>query len=338
LPGRREAAIKAADNRRKETMRFPAAFLASLLLSGCVAASAGGGGGTAAIGPSPRYTFWRPAPVLDAPEPNEVVSAAPAEAWRPIDPENLLVMELKEGGRIVIELAPDFAPVHIANIRAFARGGWWNNASVYRVQDNYVAQWGNGDAKVPLPAGVEKAPPAEYNRPLDGLDVRPLGFPDSYAPMAGHAGGWPVGYDPEAGRAWLAHCYGMVGVGRDLAPDTGTGGELYAVIGHAPRHLDLNIALVGRVIEGIALLSARPRGTEALGFYKDPAQGIGIARIRLASDMPAGERPAFEVLRTDSDWFSRFVTGRANRGGEFFNRPAGGVDLCNALVPVRKKG
>jgi peptidylprolyl isomerase len=286
---------------------------------------------------SARYHFWRPAPVAEAPDPTQTVAAAAPEAWRPIEADNLLVMELKEGGRIVIELAPAFAPVHIANVRAFARAGWWNGASIYRVQDNYVAQWGNGDAKIDLPAGVVRQPPPEYHRALEGLAARPLGFPDSYAPMVGHAEGWPIGYDPEAGQAWLTHCYGSVGVGRDLHPDTGTGGELYAIIGHAPRHLDLNIAVIGRVVEGMALLSARPRGTGNLGFYENPAQNIAIARIRLASDMAAGERPAYEVLRSDSDAFSRYVTGRANRGGEFFQRPAGGVDICNALVPVRKR-
>ncbi|MBV9930180.1 MAG: peptidylprolyl isomerase, partial [Alphaproteobacteria bacterium] len=254
---------------------------------------------------------WRPVPVSGAQEPSEVVKAAPADAWRDIAPENLLVVELKDGGRIVIELAPDFAPVHVANVRAFARGGWWNGSSVYRVQDNYVAQWGNNEAKTPFPAGVVAKPPAEYSRPLAGLDVRPLGYPDSYAPLVGHAGGWPVGYDRQAARAWLTHCYGFVGVGRDLAPDTGSGGELYAVIGHAPRHLDLNIALVGRVVEGMALLSARPRGTGNLGFYEDPRQNVGILRARLAADMPAAERPRFQAMRTDSASFAAYVTGRA---------------------------
>jgi peptidylprolyl isomerase len=279
---------------------------------------------------------WHPSPVLDAPEPSKVVQDASPEAWRPIDPENLLVIELKEGGRIVIELAPAFAPVHVANVRAFARGGWWTNSAVYRVQDNYVSQWGNNEAKIPYPAGVVAKPPAEYDRPLAGLTVRPLGYPDAYAPLVGHADGWPVGYDSATGRAWLTHCYGYVGVGRDLAPDTGSGGELYAVIGHAPRHLDLNIALIGRVIEGMPLLSARPRGTGALGFYEDPKQNIGIARARLASDMPPAERPRYEAMRTDSDAFARYVLGRANRGGDFFKRSAGGVDICNAPVPVRK--
>lgn len=282
---------------------------------------------------------WRPEPVSGAREPSDVVAATTAQDWRTIEPENLLVMDLADGSRVVIELAPDFAPVHVANIRAFARGGWWNGATVYRVQDNYVAQWGNGEADTPLPQGVVRTPPAEYDRPLAGLAVRPLGFPDPYAPAAGHAAGWPVAYDGDSGRAWLTHCYGTVGVGRDLSPDTGTGGELYAVIGHAPRHLDLNIAAVGRVIDGMPALSARPRGSGPLGFY-DSERGetpIPIARVRLAADMAEAERPSYEAMRTEGPAFAAFVTGRANRGGSFFIRPAGGADVCNVQVPVRRR-
>jgi peptidylprolyl isomerase len=301
--------------------------LAALLLGSCAPAPA----------PAPQAAPWRPTPVGNAVEPSEVIAASQATEWREVAPENLLIMDLKDRSRIAIELAPVFAPVHVANIRALARAGWWDGASVYRVQENYVVQWGVNESDKPLPPEIVKAPPAEYDRPLAGLNVRPLGYPDPYAPMVGHSGGWPIGYDPASGRAWLTHCYAMVGVGRDLAPDTGTGGELYAVIGHAPRHLDLNIATVGRVIEGFDALTARRRGTEALGFIKDPAQHVPIARVRLAADMPPGERPRYEVMRTDSPAFSAYVTGRANRGGSFFDRPAGGVDLCNALVPVRKK-
>ena len=273
-----------------------------------------------------------------------MIAASAASDWRPIDPENLLVMDLADangvaGGRVIIELAPEFAPVHIANMRRFARAGWWNNATIYRVQENYVAQWGNGDAEVALPEGVVGAPPAEYERPLAGLDIRHLGFPDSYAPLAGHANGWPVAWDPRRRMAWLTHCYARVGVGRDVAPSTGTGGELYAVIGHSPRHLDRNIANVGRVVEGIGLLSARPRGTGNLGFYlADRGEApIPIASIRVAADMPAAERPQYEAMRTDTQTFTRYVTGRANRGGTFFQVPAGGVDLCNVNVPVRRR-
>ncbi|MDQ3139241.1 MAG: peptidylprolyl isomerase [Pseudomonadota bacterium] len=308
-------------------MRFivPAAAAIAALATSCTQAPAVG-----------QQAGWRPQPVTNAIEPADTIKNAPADAWRMIAPENLLLMDLANGARIAIELAPDFAPQHVANIRAFARAGWWTGASVYRVQDNYVVQWGIGDAERPMPAGVVALPPAEYDRALAGLAIRPLGYPDAFAPMVGHVDGWPVGYDPASGRAWLTHCYGTVGVARDLAPDTGSGSELYAVSGHAPRQLDLNIALVGRVIDGFDRLTATPRGTEALGFIKDPANHVPISRVTLAADLPAASRPAYQVMRTDSDSYSAYILGRANRGGTFFQRPAGGTDVCNAGVPTRK--
>ena len=277
------------------------------------------------------------APPAKPKTPSEIVAEAPASAWRDIPADDLLVMNLRNGAQVVIQLAPAFAPVHVANIRALAKGGWWSGAAIYRVQDNYVVQWGNNESTKPLPAGVVAKPPAEYHRALKGLAVRPLGYADGYAPSAGFAAGWPIGYDPKAGTANLAHCYGYVGVGRDLSPDTGTGGELYAVIGHAPRHLDRNIAIVGRVIEGIERLSSLPRGTEALCFYKDESMHVPIAMVRLASEIPLSERPAYQHMDTQSPSFGAYVKARANRKDDFFIRPAGGVDLCNAAVPIRKK-
>ncbi len=277
------------------------------------------------------------APAKKLPTPTDIVNGAPAGAWRTIAADDLLVMELKSGGRVVLQLAPQFAPVHVANIRALARGNYWDGATIYRVQDAYVVQWGLNESDRGFPAGVTAKPPAEYTRPLKGLAVKPLGYADPYAPGAGFVNGWPVAYNARGNWANLAHCYGSVGVGRDLSPDTGTGGELYAAI--APlRHLDRNIAVVGRVIDGMANLSALPRGTEALGFYKDKAQYVPIASVRLASDMPAAERPAFEYLDTSSASFARYLRIRANRHDDFYIRPAGGVDLCNVTVPVRKKG
>lgn len=269
--------------------------------------------------------------------PGEIVAAAPAGAWIPIPADDLLLMDLKSGGRIVLQLAPAFAPVHVANIRALARSGYWQGAAVYRVQDNYVAQWGNNESEKPWPAGVRAKPPAEYQRSLRGLRVKPLGFPDSYAPAAGFAGGWPIANSTRGGWATLAHCYGMVGVGRGLE-DTGTGGELYVIIGHATRHMDRNLAIVGRVVEGIEYLSSLPRGTEALGFYKEPSQAAPIASIRLASDMPAAERPQFEVMDSLSGAFARYIGVRGHRNDDFYRVPARGVDLCNVQVPVRRRG
>jgi peptidylprolyl isomerase len=277
------------------------------------------------------------APARKVLTPTDVVNAAPASAWKTIPAEDLLVMDLKNGGRVVLQLAPQFASVHVANIRALARGNYWDGATIYRVQDAYVAQWGLNESDKGFPAGVKAKPPAEYTRPLRGLRVTPLGHDDSYAPGAGFVDGWPVAYSRKGGWANLAHCYGAVGVGRNLSPDTGTGGELYAAL-NPLRHLDRNIAVVGRVIDGMGNLSALPRGTEALGFYKDKAQYVPVASIRLASDMPGAERPSYEYLDTGSASFARYLTVRANRHDDFYIRPAGGVDLCNVNVPVRKKG
>jgi peptidylprolyl isomerase len=268
--------------------------------------------------------------------PNDIVAQSPASAWKAIAADDLLVMDLANGGRVIIQLAPEFAPAHVANIQALARGNYWQGATIYRLQDNYVAQWGH-NADKPWPTGVTPKPPAEYTRPLTGLSIRPLGSPDAYAPAAGFADGWPVAFSRQGGWADLVHCYGSVGVGRDASPDTGTGGELYAVIGNAPRQLDRNIAVVGRVIDGIDKLSSLPRGTEALGFYKDAAQYVPIARIQLASQMPVGERPSYEYMDTASPTFAQYLDVRANRHDDFYIQPAGGVDLCNVQVPVRKK-
>ncbi|HEV2594931.1 MAG TPA: peptidylprolyl isomerase, partial [Sphingomicrobium sp.] len=271
------------------------------------------------------------------PTPNDIVASAPERAWKAIPADDLMIVDLANGGRVTIQLAPEFAPVHVANIRALARGGYWTGSSVYRVQDNYVAQWGQNDSKLPWPKGVTAKPPAEYTRSLKGLAPKALGFPDPYAPGAGFLDGWPIAYSARGGWADLAHCYGSVGVGRDLSPDTGTGGELYAVIGQAPRQLDRNIALVGRVVDGIDRLSTLPRGTEALGFYKDKAQYVSIRRVRLASDMSAEERPSYEVMDTSSPTFARYLRIRANRHDDFYIAPAGGVDLCNVQVPIRRR-
>ncbi|MCW3796266.1 peptidylprolyl isomerase [Sphingomonas sp. BN140010] len=289
----------------------------------------------------PVQTLILAAPLTAAPEPakpltpSDIVAAAPASAWRTIPAEDLLVIDYDAGGRTVVQLAPTFAPVHVANIRALASGGYWQGSAVYRVQDNYVAQWGTNDDKKPLPPGIVAKPPAEYVRSARGFAIRPLGFADPYAVRTGHAGGWPVAQYRD-GSVSLIHCYGTVGVGRDLAPDTGMGGELYAVIGHAPRQLDRNIAIVGRVVEGIEQMSALPRGTEALGFYKEGSVARKIASVRLASALPAADRPSFQYMAETSPTFAAYARARANRNDPFYRVAAGGVDICNAPVPVRR--
>lgn len=261
---------------------------------------------------------------------------APPADWVAIPDDEMIVFDLANGRRVVVRLAPArYTPVHVANIRKLAAARWWDGESVYRVQDNYVAQWGDPTEKKPLPTGVVPNPPPEYVWPRFDA-VATLAKGDPYATRAGYSrDGWPLATNGR--ESWLPHCYGMVGVARNLAPSTGSGGDLYANIGHAPRHLDRNIAIVGRVIDGIDALSTLPRGTGGgLGLYEDPKQYVPIARARMASDLPVAERPRFQYRRTDTPSFAAWIRARENREPPFFTVPAGGADICNALPPVRK--
>lgn len=271
----------------------------------------------------------------DTRTPSEITAAAPASDWIDIPESDLLVMETAGRGRVVIQLAPDFAPVHVANIRKLAAQRWWDGTSINRVQDNYVVQWGDATEKKALPGDVTALPPDEYTRDASALSPEWIEWPDPYAKKTGFLNGWPVGGDGKGKSVWLTHCYGMVGVGRNMAPDTGTGAELYAVIGQAPRHLDRNIALIGRVIEGMEFLSSRPRGTEALGFYGDPKQRIAITSIMPMGDVVARKKVQYQYLTGSA--FRDYEGARANRRDPFFNVPAGGADVCNIPVPIRKK-
>ena len=166
---------------------------------------------------------------------------------------------------------------------------------------------------------------------------------DPYAEAGAFWRGWPLVGSSQGEIVWPVHCYGMVGVGRNYSPDTGSGAELYTVIGPAPRHLDRNIALVGRIIEGIHHLSSLPRGNGELGFYADfeqdkrtPILSIDIAADLLVSESePAGLTYSYEYLSTESESFARYAEARVNRRDPFFIHPAGGADICNIPVPVR---
>ncbi|MEH6790962.1 peptidylprolyl isomerase [Parasphingorhabdus sp.] len=291
------------------------------------------------------------------PSPGEIVKQATPEEWLAIAPSDLLVMDLApdaagEARRVIIQLMPEpFSQGWIRNIRKLAAAHWWDGTSINRVQDNYVVQWGDASEKKALPEGLETVPESEYVTPIaDDMVINGMAthiisqasndkyFPsngkDPYTNETSFMTGWPFGFADNGVSP--VHCYAAVGVGRNLSPDTGSGAELYTVIGHAPRHLDRNIAVVGRVIEGIEHLSSLPRGKGDLGFYEDEGKRVPISSIRLASALPTADQPRFEYLNTDGDTFAKYADARANRRDPFFNLPAGGADICNIPVPVRR--
>jgi peptidylprolyl isomerase len=266
----------------------------------------------------------------------DVLAATTPADWRSLDAENTLYLQLSQG-RVVIELAPHFAPQHADNLRKLVRGGYFDGLAIVRSQDNFVVQWGDPDGKRSLGDARSTLPPEFTVKVTPALPFERLPDADGYAPEVGFSQGFPAGRDPRTGEAWLAHCYAMVGAGRGNEPDSGNGAELYVVTGHAPRQLDRNIALVGRVVKGMELLATQPRGSGPLGFYEKAEQQAPITSVRIAADVPVAERENLEILRTDTERFRQLVEVRRNRRDDWYLVPAGYIDLCNVPIVARPR-
>ena len=254
-------------------------------------------------------------------------------------PNDLLVMDLAGGKRVVIQLAPQFAPVHVANVRTWRAAVTGPRRPSIASSTIGCTQWGlNGcerwrhvNADFPQVSSLVRL--EEYERAAAGLKTVPMGSPDPYS-MKGGLCGRLAGRAPAARQANPTYCYGAVGVARDAAPDTGNGSELFAVIGATARRLDRNYALIGRVLSGMENLSALPRGTGRDGRLCQGPGADPITAVRIATDIPAADRPRFEYLRTGSPAFADYVKLASHRAD--YGVPSPGADLCAVPVPVRK--
>jgi peptidylprolyl isomerase len=310
-------------------------------------------GQAAAAAPPP------PAKALSA---SDIVKAAPGD-WVAIAPQDLLVMALAPDAKghprqVVIQLIPaPFSQGWVGNLRKLAEAHWWDGLSVYRVQDNWVAQWGDGDNEDKAKA---RPCPQVWRRWMKGsMNSTDRSGKFATTIIASQAWNrWTGGANRSVstlifsrgsrpGRLWqgLAHgdeCQDQLAHpllrhrrrrARSLARH-GSGAELYAVIGQPPRMLDRNIAVVGRVIEGIEL-SSLPRAP-GNGVYKDAADRTPILSIRLASDLPAEQQPHFEYLSTQSASFTRYADLRAHRHDDFIKVAATSADICSIPMPIRR--
>jgi peptidylprolyl isomerase len=260
---------------------------------------------------------------------------AQADDWRTVDPENLVVMDLAPG-RVLIELAPQFAPRHADRFRKLVRAKFYDGKSFYRVIDGFVAQGGIGegdDKKLPDWPALK----AEFDR-NSGLDVDfvPLGSPDLFADQIGHADGFPAGRNRKEKRMWLLHCPGALAMARDNDPDTG-GTEFYIPIGHAPRRLDRNLTVFGRLLDGMAHVQKLNRGDPKIdsGVIQDLTKRDPIVRVQIAADMPEAERPRVQVMDTSSKDFVDFKELRRNPAPDFYKRISPNLDICAFNAPIR---
>jgi peptidylprolyl isomerase len=267
-----------------------------------------------------------------------LAAAARADEWRDVDPEDLVVMDVNYG-RVLIELAPDFAPKHAERFRALVRAKFYDNKSFYRVIDGFVAQGGIGEGDDKKLAEWP-ALTAEFDQKINGrTPFKPLGSPDLFAKEVGHLDGFPVGRDWDEGRMWILHCPGTVAMARDTEPNTG-GTEFYVPIGQAPRRLDRNLTAFGRVLEGMQHFQKLNRGDPKVdsGVIKDESKRDPILRVRMAADMPSGERPRIQVMDTASKAFEAFKAQRRNPAPDFYKRVAKNLDICAFNAPVQHEG
>lgn len=258
--------------------------------------------------------------------------------WRPVEPENLIILTVAEG-EVVIELNPDFAPAHVAQLQALARDRVYDGQTFYRVIEGFVAQGGFGEGDE-----VVKTYPLlknENDRPLTDATagaLTPLGNGDLFASQVGHINGFPVGQDPALGQQWLLHCPGAVAMARDNDPDSGST-EIYIVL--APqRYLDRNLTVFGRVLSGMEHVQAFPRGNREIesGVIQPPDKGEAILSFLSAADLPEDSRPEWEVMKTNTEAFERFKTSKRVREEAFFYRkPPEVLDICSIVTPARKK-
>ena len=263
-----------------------------------------------------------------------LIEFSSAEDWRVPKAKNLMLLEL-ENGEVLFELSPDFAPKHVKNIRKMVLEGYFDGSQVVRSQDNYVVQWGDPNAGTKLEKKLGRAKsklPMEFFRDNKKISFVPIKSRDAYAAKTGFAAGFPVSSDGQ--KSWLTHCYGMLGVGRGNEADSGNGSSLYMVNGHAPRHLDRNVTLVGRAISGMGALSSLPRGTGPLGFFESEQQYITINKVTMGTQLPAAKLN-LQILRTDTDTFKRYVELRTTRNEGWFLHPTGKIEVCNVSVPTR---
>jgi peptidylprolyl isomerase len=272
----------------------------------------------------------------------ELIEKAPDTAWENLDQSRLLYLFFDKDlapstpARVIILLAPDFAPEHVAALQELVTKDFFNGREIVRSQDNYVAQWGDGAAALALGFKGAKMP-SEFDQKIHA-EFKPLVLKDGdvYAPKVGFWKNWPVAWSPKESRYWLPHCYGMVGAGRDEAADSGGPAELYAVTGHSPRALDRNVTLLGRVVDGMDQLTSLPRGSETMGFYGALQKKPKIIAMKLGSASPVEQQVALQALRTDHPIYAEVLESRRNRRDSWTKYKAGKLEICNAPQPIRK--
>jgi len=251
--------------------------------------------------------------------------------WREVDPDRLVFMDLYEG-QVVIELNPLFAPETVRQFKKLVESGFYDGLGFYRVIDGFVAQGGDGSdlgerSNVPL---IDAEFEIDWPEEISYIRAQE---PDMFAPETGFVDGFAVALDPGENKGWLTHCPGAVAMARNEGPDSSRT-DFYIVTGQAPRYLDRNMNVFGRVIFGMEAVQKIRRGKASEnGIIADDGAKSRIRSMWLASSVPESERLTALVLDTADKSFRSYLDDRRNRKQKFFhNRPPKVLDVCQ--VPM----
>lgn len=262
------------------------------------------------------------------------VCAANEPVWRQVDPDRLVFIEMQEG-QVVIELNPQFAPKTVRQFTELLEKGFYDGLGFYRVIDGFVAQGGDGSdlgerSDVPLIDGEFEI---DWPEEVSYIQAQE---PDLFAPETGFIDGFAVARDPSENKVWLAHCPGVVAMARNEGPDSSRT-DFYIVTGQAPRYLDRNMNVFGRVIHGMDTVQKIRRGKPSdNGIISDDAAMSRIRSMWLGSDVPEDERLTALVLDTSDKSFRSYLDDRRNRKQKFFHkRPPKVLDVCQVPMAGR---
>ena len=267
-------------------------------------------------------------PPPPAPTPETTIAAT---EWRAVPAENLLMIDTTRG-RILVELFPEVAPLHVERIKLLARRGFYDNVSWHRVIDWFMAQTGdplgNGEGQSPYPDLVaeftfRRDPAMPFAAVAEPTGAR-LGFFHSL----------PVQTQPDSAFAqtgdgkvhgWGLYCPGVVGMARDVGNDTAN--SQFFIMRQAYPALDKRYTIWGMTVDGLDVVRSLQVGDGENGMMSQ-AQPDRMTRMRVAADIPEAERPAVQMLATDSPRFRALVeAARTARGADF--------SVCDVTLPVQ---
>lgn len=270
-------------------------------------------------------------------EPAAPSYAFPDEAWRTVDQDRLLYIDT-DHGMVVVELAPEFAPNHVARMRELAGERFYDFLVWHRVIENFMAQGGGSRAN---PGNAADKPPLEAEftlrrsgepavSELQDRVVNPREIPQMA--KAGFWNGFHAGTQTAAlagitgdgmVQSWLLHCRGAAAMARTSDPNSARS-QFYITTG-SPDHLNATYTVWGRVRLGMDAVDQITVGTA----MEDPDFRPDVIRsMRVGSELPAEEQMDIQVVDTDSEAFAGYLdTLRDDQG----NLP----DICEINVPTR---